>query len=101
MHLSTAFKNSGFHEELEVRHAEQVGEDYNGVKFRISGGMMKPYIEKAFSYESIKSVHLGPVVDKVLVRQSIDTLLNQVKRSKSASIEAEVDFIESEIPFRG
>lgn len=101
MHLSTTFKNSGFHEELEVRHAEQVGEDYNDVRFNISGGMLKPYIEKKFSYESLKAIHLGPVVDKILVRQSIDTLLNQVKRNTSANIEAEVDFIESDIPFRG
>jgi len=95
--LCVTFKNEGFKEEREIRCAEKIGWDLEQVHFNISGNMLKPYIEKDFSCESLKTIYIGPTNDKKLAHRSIYTLLKQVCDNQ----EHEIKIIESEIPYRG
>lgn len=95
--LSVTFKHEGFKEEQEIRCAERIGSDLNQVHFNTSGNLLKPFIEREFSFESIRAIHIGPTNNKLLAKNSISMLLEKV----SDNLEHEVDIIESELPFRG
>lgn len=96
--LSVTFKNQGFTEEREIRCLEQIHDDSERIKFVRNGHILKPYIEKEFSYEAIKAIHIGPVSDPELVQNSIEILINQIRHH---NIEHEVEIIRSKIPYRG
>ena len=49
----------------------------NGLyKFRISNGVLVPYLELAFSEDVVKSVTISPTVQSDLVEQSIQDFMN-------------------------
>ncbi|KTG23650.1 hypothetical protein AWR38_06375 [Idiomarina sp. WRN-38] len=98
--LSAVFKNSAFSEEKEIRHVESMENDSLEVKFRTDGIQIKPYIEKPFSIESIKAIHIGPIERREAVQQAIRRLLAQLHREACCNIETEVEIIQSEIPYR-
>ena len=98
--LSAVFKNSAFSEEKEIRHVESMENDSLEVKFRTDGIQIKPYIEKPFSIESIKAVHIGPIERRESVQQATRRLLTKLHREACCNIETEVEIIQSEIPFR-
>ena len=98
--LSATFKNSAFSEEREIRHVESIEDDDLSVKFRTDGMQLKPYVEKPFSIEAIKAIRIGPIERRELVQQALERLVKVLRRETCCSIETEINFIQSEIPYR-
>ena len=102
--LASVFKDSGFTEESEIRHAEAVGEKYPKTMFRVKGNILVPYIEKEISLSSIKAIHVGPVPDRKMVVNSLEQYIRFMWNKYEGEFgwsEHHIEIIESKIPYRG
>lgn len=81
--IISTFKNSYFYEENESRfvvHHEKYSEK---IKHRVKNNIIIPYIEYPIQFNQIKSIMIGPGVDKKLSQSGlklfIETLLEKQK----------------------
>lgn len=92
------FKNSSFKYEREVRIVA-IGNPHGYEskvrmeKYRVRDGVLTPYLEEFIPKSCLKTIWLGPTVDKKLSRETLQAFLN--------SRNVKVDVKCSKIPFRG
>ncbi len=98
---SLRMKNEGFSEEREHRIIVSIeGEDRaKKVQFRANNNIVIPYIAWNFDPKAIKAIHIGPVKDKELSRQSIENMLRHLS-GVSPELYGHIEVKESLISYR-
>lgn len=98
---SLRMKNEGFSEEKEHRMIVSVkGSDRaKQVKFRAKNDVVIPYIAWDIDPKAIKAIHIGPVKNKDLTRQSIENMLRH-QSEIAPDFYAHIEIKESKISYR-
>lgn len=102
--LAAIFKDSGFHEENEVRYIQSTDNSDRSIKYRTKNNLLVPYIERDISLCAIKAIHVGPVPDRQFVINSLEQYVYHIIQTYEDDYgysELEIDIKESSIPFRG
>lgn len=96
------FKSTYFDEEREVRSTvtkETFSEDIN---YRVKGGILIPYVPYEFPLYCIKSIHIGPMANQQLAKESMQMFIDQLLAvsRKKVPHHFKIDVICSAIPYR-
>lgn len=81
---AATLKHESFSEEQEVRMLIEKIECHYKLLFRSRLGVLIPYIEVPISFESIKSIHIGPMRDQDLAYGSMNMFVDEIIRLKQA-----------------
>ena len=96
------FKNSFFSEESEVRSTVTKEKSSPDIKYRVKGGVLIPYVPYEFPLHCIKAVHIGPMANQQLAKESMQMFIDQLLIGVRQKVphDFKIDVICSVIPYR-
>lgn len=96
------FKNSSFSEESEVRSTVVKETTSLDINYRVKGGVLIPYVPCSFPLRCIKAVHIGPMANQHLAKESMQMFVDQILIIFRQEVphNFKIDVICSAIPYR-
>ena len=97
------FKNSGFHEEKEIRAVIFQREDQGTARFRTRNSTIIPYLPIELPWDKLKAIWIGPCQEPSESEESLRRLLRHLARDPKhpLSTGSMPQIIRSKITFRG